>query len=83
MNSITGSVLLRYPIRSLCVAPYAVGGIGGHFNSQNQFTGHVGLGLEVRLPDISCIGLFAEGTYNWADKTEDYLVFRVGTRINF
>lgn len=82
VTSISGSMILRYPIRSLCVAPYLIGGVGGHFNSVNQWTSHVGAGIEIRVPSVSCLGIFADGTYNFADETEDYLMFRLGARIH-
>lgn len=82
VHSVTGSMILRYPIRSLCIAPYVVGGIGGHFDSVNQFTGHIGGGLEIRCPSLNCVGFFVEGTYNFADKSDNYTVLRVGTRID-
>ena len=83
VTSATASLLLRYPIRSVCVAPYAVMGFGGNFGSVSQFTGHLGAGLEIRVPRVKNLGLFVEGTYTWADATENYAMFRLGTRYTF
>lgn len=83
VHSVTGSVLFRYPVRSMCVAPYLITGFGGHFDSVNQLTAHAGVGLEIRVPSIKNMGVFVEGTYNWTDATENYAVFRLGTRYEF
>lgn len=83
VHSVVGSAILRYPIRSACIAPYVLGGVGGHFNSVNQATGHLGGGLEIALPNVSCLGIFADGAYYWADKTDNYTVARLGLRIRW
>ncbi|CAN5246291.1 hypothetical protein BH23VER1_BH23VER1_09190 [soil metagenome] len=83
VHSVTGNAILRYPIRSLCIAPYVTVGLGGHFDSVNQFTTQVGAGLEFAFPNATDLLFFVEGTYVFADTTEDYTVVRLGTRYNF
>ena len=81
IHSITGSAILRYPFQSLCLAPYAYGGIGGHFDSVNQVGAHLGVGLEFRMTEN--IGVFADWNYTWADETEDWDVISFGLRFVF
>lgn len=83
VTSATASVIFRYPLRTLCVAPYAVMGFGGDFGSEGQVTGHLGAGIEIRVPDVKNLSLFIEGTYTWANATENYAMFRLGTRYEF
>jgi hypothetical protein len=82
-TSVSGSIILRYPVRSLCIAPYGIGGVTGHLDSLNQFSWHLGGGVEFRIPAFDAVGFFVDATYNWADDTEDFGIFRVGTRYNF
>ena len=81
IHSITGSAILRYPFQELCLAPYAYGGLGGHFDSVNQVGGHLGVGLEFRMTEN--LGVFADWNYTWADKTEDWDVVSFGLRLVF
>ena len=83
VHTVDGSVILRYPIRSICIAPYAFGGIGGHFDSVNQLTGHVGGGIEWYCKYFKQCGIFTDAAYHWADETDNYTVVRAGARIPF
>jgi len=82
IHDVTLSVVARYPVTSLCVAPYAFGGLGGKFNSTNEFTGHAGGGLEWRLEALSCTGIFCEGKYTW-DDADGFTSLNAGVRFNF
>ncbi|MES2705895.1 MAG: outer membrane beta-barrel protein [Verrucomicrobiota bacterium] len=81
VNLITGSIVLRAPIPSLCLAPYAMAGIGVHANGVNQAIAHLGGGVDFRL--VNCFGLFADARYTWADETSNYTVIRGGVRFSF
>lgn len=81
VTSINADVILRVPIQSLCVAPYAYGGLGGAFNGDNQFTQHLGAGVELRL--TGRVGVFADYSYNFADTSTDWNLYTVGMRILF
>ena len=84
INAFDMSATLRYPIPNLSVAPYVTGGIGLHADSVNQFTTHIGGGLDLRLPNMfSCGGVFVDGRYVFGDETEDYTVVRAGIRTTF
>lgn len=77
----TGSLVLRAPISSLCLAPYVFGGGGYHTNGENQDVWHAGGGLDYRVSN--CWGLFADARYTWASDTQDYTVVRAGVRFGF
>lgn len=83
VHSVSGSAILRYPLRKWCVAPYVLGGAGGNFDSVNQWTAHLGGGIEMACPFARCMGLFADAAYTWADKTDDYTLIRVGARVRW
>ena len=53
-----GYLLLRYPIESWNLAPYAMIGGGGHWGITSQGDGNVGGGLEYRLTPK--VGLFTD-----------------------
>lgn len=81
VHSATASAIVRYPMERLCIAPYVMGGVGGHFDSVNQISGHIGGGLEYRLTNR--LGLIADYTYTITDETADWGVFSLGVRIKF
>ena len=81
LHTVNASAIVRAPIQSICLAPYLFGGIGGHFDGVNQFGSHLGAGLEFRMTER--IGIFADYSYNWAEKTEDWNLFSAGVRFAF
>lgn len=81
VHQVSGSVILRLPIKSLCLAPYIFGGGSYHTDSVNQATYHAGAGLDYRF--ASCVGVFADAQYNWAEDTSDYTTVRGGVRFGF
>jgi len=81
VHSINADLILRAPIQSLCIAPYIYGGVGGAFDSTNQFTQHVGGGLEMRL--TGRVGVFADYSRTFADDTGDWNLYSLGMRILF
>lgn len=79
-----GSLVLRYPITSICVAPYLL--VGGGFSTNSTTVGdfHVGGGIEARFEGANCLGIFADGAYHWAgEDLEDYTIVRLGVKIPF
>ncbi len=78
-----GNLVLRLPIDSLCVAPYVLGGGGYSVNSIKRANWDVGGGLDIRIPSASCLGIFAEGAFHFAEKGDDYTTVRLGMRIPF
>jgi len=81
VHSITASAVYRAPIEDTCLAPYLYGGIGGHFDSVNQVSGHLGAGLEYRLTES--VGLFADYSHTWADTTDNWHGYTLGLRFIF
>jgi hypothetical protein len=83
-HQVDGNLVLRAPINSLCIAPYALAGGGFATNSSNRGTYQVGAGIDVRLQSMNCLGIFAEGLYHFAaDDTPDFTTVRLGVRIPF
>lgn len=82
VHSVTGSVVVRFPIDEICLAPYIFGGGGGHFDSENNASGHVGGGLEYRFNPS--VGIFGDARYVWiGDDANDVGLYRVGLRFAF
>ena len=63
-SSATGSLIFRYPIDSLCLAPYLFVGGGGTWDGAGLGLGHVGVGLEYRIVPNK-VGLFADARWNY------------------
>ena len=78
-----GNLILRAPIDSLCIAPYALAGGGYSTNGTSGGNYDVGGGLDIRFSPKSCLGIFAEGAYHWAAAGSDYTTVRLGLRIPF
>ena len=78
-----GNLILRAPIDSLCIAPYAL--VGGGYSTNGTSGGNydVGGGLDIRFSPTSCLGVFAEGAYHFAASGTDYTTVRLGLRIPF
>ncbi len=81
IHSITASLVYRCPIQDLCLAPFIYGGGGGHFDSTNQGSGHLGTGIEYRVKPG--FGIVADYRYTWTSETEDWHLFTLGARFVF
>jgi len=81
ISSVSGSVIGRYPIESLHLAPYVFAGGGGHFANQDNASLHAGGGLEYRFnPNW---GVFADGRHVWVDGQNDFNLVRTGVKYVF
>lgn len=83
-HQMDASIVLRAPIKSLCIAPYimAGGGIGTNAVTRGDF--HVGGGLEARFASLSCMGVFVDGNYYFASGTNtDFTIARLGVKFRF
>ena len=80
-----GALVLRYPITSVCVAPYVMAGGGFSSNSDDKGNYFVGGGIEARLEGLNCLGIFADGAYHFAadDGDADYTIVRLGVKFPF
>lgn len=81
-HEVTGSLLLRLPIDSTCLAPYALvgGGVGMDGTTEALFT--AGAGVEYRVVPHR-VGIFAEGRYLLGDDSDSAGAARVGLRFVF
>ena len=83
VHDTAASLVLRYPLRDLCFAPYVYGGGGYAVDSVNQATGHAGAGLDFRFDNANCLGFFVDYRYTFADKTSDWQAISAGLKVNF
>lgn len=75
------ALVLRFPITSICLAPYIMGGGGYATNSFDSWNVFAGAGLELRLPEVNCMAIFADGAYHWADDDgADFTLVRLGVK---
>lgn len=81
LHNVAASVLYRWPFDDLRLAPYALAGVGGHFNGEEEASGHVGGGLEWRFADR--IGLFGDARYVLTTGPGDFGLYRTGLRFVF
>lgn len=80
---VSGSLIARYPIEEIHLAPYVFGGVGGIFTESRsaQPSGHLGGGLEYRFTEH--MGVFSDVRYVFADEDNDYALPRLGIRYAF
>jgi hypothetical protein len=87
LNSVTGSVILRYPIDHLCLAPYIYGGGGFEDDGKQWASGHCGVGVEYRIKPHK-LGVFLDGRWTFLGDRDDhhdlnYFSARAGIRVIF
>ncbi len=81
VDSASGNIYLRFPIEHIGLSPYVFGGGGYQFEDIRQSFAQGGGGLEYRF--CRHLGVFVDGRYVFARKTEDYALARAGFRISF
>jgi hypothetical protein len=81
IDNASGSLILRFPIDVVHLAPYVYGGGGYKFDPVDTRFAQAGGGLEFRL--TRNLGIFADARYVFADRIADYGVGRAGVRISF
>lgn len=79
-HAFDASLVLRAPIKSLCLAPYILAGGGYSVNGTSEGNFHAGGGVDFRFS--SCVGVFADGAYHWAN-AGDYTIVRLGVKVPF
>jgi hypothetical protein len=83
LHSFSGSVVVRFPLKPACVAPYLIGGGGYMVDGEKEWTLHIGAGIDVRLGSGPlCPGLFADARYTWTEEENDFTLIRAGFRFN-
>ena len=82
IDSYTVNLLYRFPIESIGLAPYIIGGGGRAYDPKTQWIAQVGAGLEFRTSHK--MGIFVDGRYEWfMATTPDKLELRSGLRFVF
>ena len=79
---LAGNAIYRFPIPSLRLAPYVMGGFAGQFDLHEDASGDIGAGLEYRLNPITSAFFDARYFLEWGD-TQDYWLFRWGIKFGF
>ena len=80
----TVDLALRFPMESVCLAPYIIGGGGVVTDGSTKGVWRIGGGIDFRPEALGNIGIFADGTYNWIDGTyPDTTIVRLGLRLYF
>ncbi len=79
IDNLAGEAYYRLPLFEL-VAPYAVGGIGYQFDSEEWFES---LGAGVDFRPFENISAFSDIQYRFANKTRDGVFLRLGVRFAF
>ena len=83
-HNFDAALVLRYPITSICLAPYAL--VGGGFSTNSDNVGHflVGGGLDLRIPSANCLSIFADGAYYvQGGSDDDQTIVRLGIKFPF
>lgn len=79
--------VLRVPIESLRIAPYALAGLGGIYgDSELNFVGRAGAGIDLRITES--FGIFGDWIYHFPEGStgiagENYATTRIGLKIVF
>ena len=86
-QSVTGSLIFRYPIDSWCLAPYVFTGGGATMDGSAWAVYHIGVGLEYRIWPNK-LGIFADGRWNYygdrySHDVQNNFLFRAGARLVF
>jgi hypothetical protein len=82
IDTYTINLIYRYPIESIGLAPYIIGGGGRAYDPKSEWIAQVGLGLEYRSSHKA--GIFVDGRYEWfMNTTPDKLELRAGLRFVF
>jgi hypothetical protein len=87
LHEVGGSLILRYPIDHLCLAPYIFGGGSFQVDGRQWAAGHAGVGLEYRIVPHK-VAIFADGRWNFFGSRDDLgqlnnFTARAGFRVIF
>ena len=84
LHFVTTDAVLRFPLKSVCIAPYILGGAGVVTNGDTEATWRLGGGVDFRPEALGNLGIFADGVYNWIDGDHsDATIVRLGLRLPF
>jgi hypothetical protein len=82
----TSSLIYRFPIDSICLAPYIYAGGGVAVDGKQWAAGHAGVGVEKRLSHS--VGIFTDGRWTYYGNRfgagdQNNISVRVGVRVVF
>lgn len=63
-HNVTGSLIVRFPIDEICLAPYLFVGGGYHVDGEDWASAHAGVGLEYRVVPNK-VGLFTDARFTY------------------
>jgi hypothetical protein len=63
-HNVTGSLIFRFPMDEICLAPYVFVGGGFHVDGDQWASAHAGVGVEYRVVPNK-IGLFIDGRWTY------------------
>src|SRR5690606_33305629 len=63
-HNFSGSVIVRFPIDEICLAPYLFAGGGFHVDGDQWASAHAGVGLEYRIVPNK-VGLFTDARFTY------------------
>ena len=78
---LNASVIYRYPLPDIGLAPYGFAGFGRQWEYAPQWTGHLGAGAEFRFNRKTGVFLDVRGVF--PDRTKEYALWRAGVRLGF
>ncbi len=83
-HNINGDLIFRYPIDSMCLAPYAFVGGGAVLDADDWAKAFVGVGVEYRVVPNK-VGIFTDARWNYfgdrySRDTQNNFAFRAGVR---
>ena len=80
-----GDLIVRFPIKTCCIAPYLMAGGGFSTNAQQQGDFNAGAGIEARFRSFHCMGVFIDGAYHFhgSNTDRDFTVARLGVKFPF
>jgi hypothetical protein len=86
LHNFSGSLILRFPIDELCLAPYIYAGGGAAVDGEQWATAHGGVGVEYRFAPGK--GIFVDGRWTYLGDRYglddlNYFSTRVGFRLTF
>jgi len=87
LHEVGGSLILRFPIDRLCLAPYIFGGASFQVDGRQWAAGHAGVGVEYRVVPHK-VAIFADARWNYFGDREGFrdlnnFTSRAGFRLIF
>lgn len=87
IHNFSGSLIWRFPIDSMCVAPYLYAGGGCHVDGEQWASAHAGVGVEYRIVPQR-VGIFTDARFTYfgdrfGNGDQNNIMARAGIRFVF